>query len=78
MVQVAVPELSVVVEDEQMLAPPVTVQVMFPVGMPPGPVTVAMKTRLPPVDTEAELSVTVVEDPALLTLTELSGPDDGR
>jgi hypothetical protein len=55
MVQVATPELNVVVDDEHVLAPPLIVQIRLPVGVPlPGALTltVAVNTRLPLVETK--------------------------
>jgi hypothetical protein len=75
-VQVATPELSVVVDEEQLEAPPLMAQMIAPVGVPPGPITVAVKTRFDPVEIKAELSMTVVSVAALLTTTELSWPED--
>ena len=63
-VQVATPELSVVVDVVQALAPavPLTVQVSDPVGVAPPrvPVTVAVKVTLPPSVGVAEL-VTILD-----------------
>ena len=45
-------------------------------GVAPGPVTVTVKTRLPPGTTLAALSLTEVEDVAWLTDAAVSEPED--
>ncbi len=53
----------------------VTDQAMVPVGVMPGPVTAAVKVKLPPVTTPAALSVTVVVDGAMPTVAVESVPE---
>jgi hypothetical protein len=54
---------------------PVTTQVSMPVGIPPGPETVAVKVKEPPVSTPAALSLTIVVEAATPTLTPDSEPE---
>ena len=61
MEQVATPEVRGVVE-AQVEGP---LQSTVPAGVPPGPVTVAVNTRVPPVTMAPSLSVTTVCDVAL-------------
>jgi hypothetical protein len=64
--QVATPAVSGVVEVH--VTP---VQATEPAGVPPGPLTVAVKTKVPPVEMEPWLSVTtVVEVAAAITTLE--------
>ena len=60
MEQVAIPATSVVVE----VVHGEPLQTTEPVGVPPGPLTVAVKVKVPPVETMAELSVTAVVEVA--------------
>ena len=59
MEQVATPSVRGVVEVH--VEP---VQSMLPAGVPPGPVTLAVKTKVPPVEIEPALSATVVVEEA--------------
>jgi hypothetical protein len=58
--QVAIPFMSKVEGLQLTVLGPVTTQVSVPDGVPPGPVTVAVNVKVPPVTTKAALSVTVV------------------
>ena len=67
--QVATPEVSTVVEVH---GDPV--QSTVPAGVPPGPVTVAVKTKVPPVTMAPALSVTTVCEAATPGVTGPSLP----
>ena len=54
----------------------VTIQVTVPVGVIPGPVTVAVKLKLPPVSTPEELSITEAPEEALPTSAVVSEPKE--
>ena len=54
-----------------------TVHVTVPVGVTPGPDTVAVKVKVPPVFTPVASSPTAVEDGAMPTVAVLSEPELG-
>ena len=76
MVQVPTP-LSSSVDGAHETGPvgPETVQVIVPVGVTPGPETVALKTKVPPVTTPAAVSMTPVLLAALAMEAVVSWPE---
>ena len=52
------------------------VHATVPAGVPPGPETVAVKTKVPPVEVVAVLSATTVLEAAAAGLTGPSEPDE--
>ena len=71
--QVATPAVRSVVE---LQAEPLNATV--PAGVPPGPLTVAVKTKVPPVEVVAALSLTAVAEEAAAGETGPSEPEQSQ
>ena len=67
--QVATPAVRSVVEQQEPL------HATVPAGVPPGPLTVAVKTKVPPVVVLAALSLTAVAEEAAAGETGPSEPE---